>query len=249
MNIDSLTMFCRVVEKGSISEAARIGYVSQPAVTKQIRQLEKRYNALLFMRTSNRLIPTDAGAILYEYAKEIVEYDKRSMEAVGAVHEKLQTSLHIGASPTIGEYTIPELLGAFTHEHDDIHFQLTIGSTETILGNLQDNRIDVAVVEGYTDGESVKNQRLLAEKFTTDELILITSKDHRWQDRESIQVHELAEEKMITRESVSGTNRMIEFALKDHGYMRIFSGTWPSAVFKRLKVRLKQGWALVLFQD
>ena len=82
LNIENLKMFCLVVDEGSISQAARLSFVSQPAVTRQINQLENFYGTLLFDRTGGKLKVTEAGKILYPYAKTIVNrYFNRSKKA------------------------------------------------------------------------------------------------------------------------------------------------------------------------
>lgn len=219
MNIEHLIMFCHVVEQGSISEAARSGFVSQPAVTKQIRQLENRYNTRLFNRTTRKLSLTETGEILYEYAKEMIYYYKKSQEAVSLVAEESEIYLHIGASPTIGDYLLPELLGVFTKKNRNLKFNLTIGNTPAIFEQLKNNIIDVALVEGITDEEySAADKKITIEKFTNDQLILIAAPNHHnWIEREEINIQELKGQKMIFRETISGTRRIIEKALKEHG--------------------------------
>ncbi len=214
MNIESLRMFCRVVDEGSISKAARIGYVSQPAVTRQIRQLENRYGTLLFDRTDGKLILSEAGRTLYPYAKEIVDLDNTSYEAI---QEKLgveDSVLKVGASLTIGEYLLPGLLGNFKKRHEDVKFSLLIGNTPYILAKLEENEIDIALVESAVDHTKYKVQ-----KFADDELILVTSSNHRWRERDQIAIQELMEEKMIWREKDSGTRLIVENALNEHGVL------------------------------
>lgn len=220
MNIESLQMFCVVVEEGSITEAARKGYVSQPAVTKQIRQLEDRYDALLFHRADNKLILTEAGTVLYPYAKEIVEYYKRSQEAVGNLTGNMDTHLNVGASLTIGEYILPDLLGAFSRKYENIKFNLSIGNTPDILVKLRNNIIDIALVEGIIEDDT----NLTIEKFSDDELILVTPYEHRWKDKKEIDIQQLTEEKMIWREPISGTRTIVENALKDEGVFHNIQG-------------------------
>jgi len=128
MNIDSLKMVCLVVDEGSISKAARLSFVSQPAVTRQIRQLEEQYKAKLFERGSGKLVLSEAGKVLYPYAKEIVEYSKRSFEALQEITANHQTVLNIGASLTIGEYLLPGLLGDFSKRYPDLKFSLSVGN-------------------------------------------------------------------------------------------------------------------------
>lgn len=214
MNIESLKMFCLVVDEGSISKAARLSFVSQPAVTKQIRQLEELYKAQLFERTAGKLILSEAGKILYPYAKEMVEYSKRSFEAIQEMTANKETVLNVGASLTIGEYLLPDLLGNFSKSYPNLKFNLSIGNTPNILSKLENNDIDIAFVEG-----AVANDDFIREKFVDDELILVTSPNHHWKDKNQIHIHELPEEKMIWREAGSGTRQIVENALQAYGVL------------------------------
>lgn len=214
MNIESLKMFCLVVDEGSISKAARLSFVSQPAVTRQIRQLEELYGAKLFERTAGKLTLSVEGEILYPYAKEMVEYSKRSFEAIQEITANQETVLNVGASSTIGEYLLPGLLGNFSKSYPDLKFSLSIGNTPNILAKLENYDIDIAFVEG-----AVENDDFIREKFTDDELILVTSSNHNWKDKNQIHIHELPEEKMIWREADSGTRQIVENALQAFGVL------------------------------
>lgn len=123
MNIENLKLFCLVVEEGSITNAARISYISQPAVTKKISQLENEYGTLLFERNGGRLELTKAGEVLYPYAKEVIENIKRSFDAVQKMTGNEEVNLHIGASLTIGEYLLPQILGMIKK---DIHISHSV---------------------------------------------------------------------------------------------------------------------------
>ncbi|WP_042225375.1 LysR family transcriptional regulator [Oceanobacillus manasiensis] len=211
MNIESLRMFCRVVDEGSVSEAARIGFVSQPAVTRQIRQLENRYNTVLFHRLDGKLILSEAGKILYPYAKEIVESDNTSFDAIQELMGINDNVLNVGASQTIGEYLLPGLLRNFKNAHKDIKFSLSIGNTPYMLSKLAENEIDIALVESEVTSSKYKIQ-----KFGTDELILVTSFNHRLGSKHEIDIKDLLQEKMIWREKDSGTRLLVENELSKY---------------------------------
>lgn len=220
MNISNLVMFCQVIEKGSISAAAKKKYISQPAVSKQIQQLENQYNTLLFNRVGNRLTPTMSGSILYKYAKEIIEQYHKSLEAVAYINGKTEFHLKIGSSPTIGEYILPNLLGVFTQKYQNIKINLSIRNTPEILKKLSNNIIEIALVEGISSEEKERlNRELKIEKFMEDELILITSRNHHWNKKGEINIEELVEEQMIWRESLSGTRKIIEKVLNCYGVL------------------------------
>lgn len=210
MNIESLQMFCLVVDEGSISQAARLSYVSQPAVTRQIHQLENFYGALLFDRADGKLKVTGAGKMLYPFAKSIVHDFHRSKESIKQAMGEYHTNLHVGASFTIGEYLLPSLLGRYKKQTPDIKVTLTIKNTPGVLEDLSDDVIDMALVEGL-----VENKEFIVEKFADDELIVVCSPEHAW--GEQIQIEELIHERMIWRESGSGTRLIVENSLREYG--------------------------------
>ncbi|WHY00170.1 LysR family transcriptional regulator [Neobacillus sp. DY30] len=210
MNIESLQMFCLVVDEGSISQAARLSYVSQPAVTRQIHQLENFYGALLFDRSDGKLKVTGAGKMLYPFAKSIVHDFHRSKESIKQAMGEYHTNLHVGASFTIGEYLLPSLLGRYKKQTPDIKVTLTIKNTPGVLEDLSNDVIDMALVEGL-----VENKEFIVEKFADDELIVVCSPEHVWE--EQIQIEELIHERMIWRESGSGTRLIVENSLREHG--------------------------------
>ncbi len=230
MNIKSLKMFCLVVDEGSISQAARLSFLSQPAVTRQIRQLEEQYGAILFERTAGKLTLSKAGEILYPFAREMVEYSKRSFEAIQETTNNQETVLKIGASLTIGEYLLPCLLGDFSKSYPGLKFNLSIGNTPNILSKLENNDIDIAFVEGAFEKDD-----FIREKFAHDEMILVISSNHHWKNRNQIHIHELPEEKMIWREADSGTRQIISNALDDHGVLNKIKSAMELGSYQSIK--------------
>ncbi|WP_313958717.1 LysR substrate-binding domain-containing protein [Bacillus sp. X1(2014)] len=214
LNIENLKMFCLVVDEGSISQAARLSYVSQPAVTRQIHQLENYYGTLLFNRSEGKLTVTETGRMLYPFAKEIVYEFNRSKEVIKQITGESNAILRVGASLTIGEYLLPSLLGSFKKQAPEIKVTLTIKNTPSVLEDLANDVIDLALVEGM-----VENTNLKVEKFAEDELVLIYPPDHPWRGRTEINIKELANERMIWRESISGTRLIVEKALRDYGVL------------------------------
>ena len=169
--------------------------------------MENFYGTLLFDRTGGKLKVTEAGKILYPYAKTIVNDFNRSKEAVQQETGKYNANLQVGATFTIGEYLLPSLLGRFKKQKPDIKVTLTIKNTPSILEDLTNDVIDLALVEGI-----VENNDLTVEKFADDELILVCAPDHKWEKK--IDLEELVNERMIWRESISGTRLIVENMLK-----------------------------------
>ncbi|MFE4814628.1 LysR family transcriptional regulator [Peribacillus simplex] len=214
MKLENLKMFCLVVDEGSISQAARLSFLSQPAVTRQIHQLENYYNTLLFDREEGRLRVTEAGKLLYPFAKAIVNDFNHSKEVIQQSTGKYNANLIVGASLTIGEYLLPSLLGRFKKQQPEIKVTLTIKNTPRVLEDLSNDVIDLALVEGL-----VENSDFIVDKFAEDELILVCPSDHPWKDRKEIQLEELGNERMIWRESISGTRLIVENMLREHGIL------------------------------
>ncbi|MFJ7366588.1 LysR family transcriptional regulator [Peribacillus frigoritolerans] len=214
MKLENLKMFCLVVDEGSISQAARLSFLSQPAVTRQIHQLENYYNTLLFDREEGRLRVTEAGKLLYPFAKAIVNDFNHSKEVIQQSTGKYNANLIVGASLTIGEYLLPSLLGRFKKQQPEIKVTLTIKNTPRVLEDLSNDVIDLALVEGL-----VENTDFIVDKFAEDELILVCPSDHPWKDRKEIQLEELGNERMIWRESISGTRLIVENMLREHGVL------------------------------
>ncbi|MET1178641.1 LysR family transcriptional regulator [Peribacillus simplex] len=214
MKLENLKMFCLVVDEGSISQAARLSFLSQPAVTRQIHQLENYYNTLLFDREEGRLRVTEAGKLLYPFAKAIVNDFNHSKEVIQQSTGKYNANLIVGASLTIGEYLLPSLLGRFKKQQPEIKVTLTIKNTPRVLQDLTNDVIDLALVEGL-----VENSDFIVDKFAEDELILVCPSDHPWKDRKEIQLEELGNERMIWRESISGTRLIVENMLTEHGVL------------------------------
>ncbi|MED3911706.1 LysR family transcriptional regulator [Peribacillus simplex] len=214
MKLENLKMFCLVVDEGSISQAARLSFLSQPAVTRQIHQLENFYNTLLFDREEGRLRVTEAGKLLYPFAKAIVNDFNHSKVVIQQSTGEYNANLIVGASLTIGEYLLPSLLGRFKKQQPEIKVTLTIKNTPRVLEDLSNDVIDLALVEGL-----VENTDFIVDKFAEDELILVCPSDHPWKDRKEIQLEELGNERMIWRESISGTRLIVENMLREHGVL------------------------------
>ncbi|WP_318615235.1 LysR substrate-binding domain-containing protein [Sporosarcina sp. YIM B06819] len=211
MNIENLKIFCLVVDEGSISQVARLSFVSQPAITRKIHQLEDFYGTLLFDRAEGKLKVTETGRILYRFAKAIVNDFNHSIEVIQQVTGESNIHLTVGASLTIGEYLLPSLLGRFKKRKPEMKVTLTINNTPRVLEDLSNDVIDLALVEGM-----VENKDFIVEKFAEDELILVCPFDHPWKNRKEINIEELENERMIWRESISGTRLIVENALREY---------------------------------
>ena len=241
LNIENLKMFCLVVDEGSISQAARLSFVSQPAVTRQIHQLENFYGALLFDRSEGKLSVTEIGRVLYPFAKAIINDFNHSKEVIQQLTDEYHANLRVGASLTIGEYLLPRLLGKFKKQKPEIKVTLTIKNTALVLEDLSKDVIDLALVEG-----AVENTDFIVEKFAEDELILICSSDHPWKDRKEIHIEELGNERMIWRESTSGTRHTVESKLREYGVLEKINSYMEIGSTQAIKSMIEAGLGITI---
>lgn len=212
MNLTNIEMFCLVVEHGSISGAARRLFVSQPAVSRQIRLLEEHFGTLLFDRGEGKIRLTEAGKILYPYMKAILEDYEKGKTALKAYLGNGNEEVVMGATLTIGEYLLPRMMKKM-RGGVDFHFSVQIGTTQEMINGLKEHTLDLALIEGKVE----EDENLHVERFAEDELILIVPPDHPWADVEGIKIEDLRNERLILREKGSGTRMIVEEALEREG--------------------------------
>ena len=210
-----LVVFRTVAEQRNFRKAAEELYLTQPAVSLQIKALEEDLGVQLFDRTGPHITLTAAGTVLLEYALQShallaqAEYD---IAALGGEHAG---QLALGASTTIAQYVLPRLLGEFRREHPRVLPTLVSGNTEQIVDAIENQKIELGFIEGPARSRDVKTAPFLA-----DELVLIVSTAHEWAELESIPCSELAAAPLLMRERGSGTRRVLALALEKQGVKR-----------------------------
>nr|YP_010596565.1 probable RuBisCO transcriptional regulator [Chrysotila carterae]WAK83201.1 probable RuBisCO transcriptional regulator [Chrysotila carterae] len=213
--LDQLKIVYTITREGSFRRAAENLYISQPAVSLQVQNLEKKLNSLLFYRNKKKVTPTEAGQLLTKYAKRILNL----CEEVGRSLDELQTLqtgvLTVGASQTIGTYLMPRLLGIFRHRYPQIEVKLRIYSTRKIAWNVANGHIDLAIV----GGEVPKNLRGALEitSYAEDELALILSTAHPFSTLGHIPKEDLYRLRFITLNNNSTVRKVIEYTLMQNG--------------------------------
>ena len=199
-----LQVFYTVAKLLSFTKAAETLHMTQPAVTFQVRQLEEHFNTRLFDRTHNRVTLTEAGRKSYEYAEEIFELYAEMENSVKELTGDVSGILTLGASTTIAEYMLPNLLSGFTKEYPDIQLRLKVSNTEGIVSMIENSMIDLGIVEG-----PVTNKNLLVEVCRVDHLVVIVPPEHELSTKQSISMDELMHFPFVVREEGSGTRDVI----------------------------------------
>lgn len=207
-----LKVFYTVANRLSFTKASTELYISQPAVSKHIQELEELYKIKLFERNGSKIALTEAGKILFKHTKSIFEIYRTIDFDMSTLLSERQGLLRLGASTTISQYVIPPLLADFHQKMQDIKVNLLNGNTEQIEASLINKEIEIGIVEGQS-----KNQSIKYTPFLKDELVLVCKNHHVLTNQKEISLAELKNLKFITRERGSGTLEVIEYELKKSG--------------------------------
>ncbi|MBE8724651.1 LysR family transcriptional regulator [Flavobacterium hungaricum] len=207
-----LKVFYTVALRLNFTKAATELYISQPAVSKHIQELEETYKTKLFERNGSKIALTPAGKLLLKYTKNIFEIYRQIDFDMSAFSSERQGFLRLGSSTTISQYIISPILARFHQKQKDIKVNLLNGNTEQIESALINKEIEIGIVEGQS-----KNQSIKYIPFLKDELVLVCRSENPLAKQNEISLNDLKTIKFITRERGSGTLEVIEFALKKAG--------------------------------
>ena len=210
-----LVVFRAVAEQLSFRKAAEELYLTQPAVSLQIKALEEDLGVQLFDRAGTHIRLTAAGLVLLGYAERaraLLVQAEHEIAALGGDHAGL---LALGASTTIAQYVLPRLLGDFARSYPRVHPTLISGNTEQIVEAVKRQKIALGLIEGPARTRDVKT-----EPFLKDELVLIAPTGHEWAERASIPCADVCSAPLLVRERGSGTRRVVELALEHLGIKR-----------------------------
>ncbi len=204
-----LKVFRTVAEHLNFRKAAEHLFLTQPAVTLQIKALEDDLGIRLFDRAANRVSLTPQGSLLLVYAKKIAALVSQAEQELGSEDGKVSGELSLGVSTTIAQYVLPRLLGAFLDEHPRVQFSLHSGNTDEIVHLLLDNKLSLGLIEG-----PARDRGIHTEPFMQDELVLIMPRAFA-SDRMSHD--QLLGSNLLMREQGSGSRRVVELALEHAG--------------------------------
>jgi DNA-binding transcriptional LysR family regulator len=212
MDTRQLASFCAVVEQQSFSQAAEQLGVTQPAVSLQIRSLEKRLGQRLLDRSGRRVEPTEAGLRLYRNAQRMLAFEQQLLEEVAdAGGGEVAGTLEIGASTGPGGSVVPLLLCEFQRAHPGVRVSLTVADTQTIVDQVADRELAVGIV-----GAARRHRGITFEPFFRDEVVLACPPGHAFAGR-TISLDELQAEPPIVMQEGAGVRLVIDDALRASG--------------------------------
>ncbi|HTY85946.1 MAG TPA: LysR family transcriptional regulator [Candidatus Acidoferrum sp.] len=212
MNRNHLALFHAVAQAGSISRGAALARVSQPAVSKQIAELEDVLGVRLLDRLPRGCRLTEAGKILADYTHRWRSLENDAARAIEEYRGLKRGRLAVGASLTIGGYLLPGVLAEFHCRFPDIELQVETANTEHIQRTLLEGVIELGLTEG-----PLESKELESSVFFQDELVVIAPAGHPLLNRGRVTIREICREPFILREEGSGTRAVVERALRRKG--------------------------------
>jgi DNA-binding transcriptional LysR family regulator len=209
--LDQLRILKAIAAEGSFKRAADTLYVSQPAVSLQVQNLEKQLNVPLFDRGGRKAQLTEAGYLLLNYGEKILTLCQETCRAIEDLQNLQGGTLIIGASQTTGTYLLPRMIGLFRQKYPEVSVQLQVHSTRRTAWGVANGQVDLAIIGGEVPQELQEVLRVIP--YADDELALILPVFHPLAKVEMIQKEDLYRLKFITLDSQSTIRKVIDKVL------------------------------------
>jgi LysR family transcriptional regulator, transcriptional activator of the cysJI operon len=203
-----LRVFRAVAKHSSFRKAAEGLYLSQPAVSLQIKALEQDLGLQLFDRSGSHVVLTPAGETLLRYVDKLDAIAGEAEGALAAFRSEVRGKLAIGASLTVAQYVLPRLLGHFVQENPHLEISVTTHNSERVIDDVAEQRTALGLVEGPARRRDVKLEPVL-----DDELVVIVPPAHEWVEQGEIEADQLRSVPFLRREQGSGSRLVAELAL------------------------------------
>jgi DNA-binding transcriptional LysR family regulator len=240
MHIETLKVFCDIIESGSVSYAASQNFVTQSAVSQQVRSLEDKYECRLLERARAGVKPTSAGQILYNSSKEIVrrfvELENRLRE-IGSV---VAGAIRVGTVYSVGLHELPPYLTEFLRTYPQVNVHLEYLRSNKIYEDLVEGKIDLGVV-----AYPAKRSQIVTIAFRHDELVLVVPPDDGFAKLSRISVSQLAGQRFVGYERDIATRKASDRILREHGVKPHYTMEFDNIETIKRAVEISQGVAIV----
>ena len=202
MDIKELEAFVYVVENCSFSRAAELLHLTQPTISSHVSALERKLNIKLIVRTTKETYPSDAGKLLYKYAKEILQVRENAAIALRNFSQEMKGTISIAASTVPSQYYLPHLLQDFRARYPDITFNIQMEDSPKVVELVATRSVEI----GFC-GTMVASHKCVYQDFANDPMVLITPNTEKYQAfaGKPFPIKQLKEETFISREKGSGT--------------------------------------------
>ncbi|MGB2633657.1 MAG: LysR substrate-binding domain-containing protein [Candidatus Acidiferrum sp.] len=205
-----LKVFRAVAENLNFRKAAEGLFITQPAVTHQIKALEDDLGVRLFDRAANRVTLTAQGLVLLRAAKQIAAIVSKVEQELDAKGGKLSGDFALGVSTTIAQYVLPRLIGAFASEHPHVRLSLQSGNTAEMVQLVLKGKVSISLIEG-----PARHREVRVEKFMEDEMVLIANAEL---ECDNISASQFLASTLLLREPGSGSRHVVQTALAKAGF-------------------------------
>ena len=214
MDMKQLEAFVYVVETCSFSKAGELLHLTQPTISSHILSLERELNIKLIVRTTKETYPSEAGKLLYNYAKEILIMRENAVQAIRMFSQEMRGTITVAASTIPGQYYLPKILQSFREKYPDIKFNIQMTDSTDVV-----DRITTRTAEVGFSGTEIDAPKCIYREFADDKLVVITPNEERFRQYvgKGFPIRQLRQEPFISRESGSGTRRETEAFLKELG--------------------------------
>src|ERR1700691_5640883 len=240
MHIESLKVFCDIIESGSVSYAASQNFVTQSAVSQQVRSLEDKYECRLLERARAGVKPTPAGQILYNSSKEIVrrfvELENRLRE-IGSV---VAGSIRVGTVYSVGLHELPPYLSEFLRAYPQVNVHLEYLRSNKIYEDLVEGKIDLGVV-----AYPAKRSQIVTIAFRHDELVLVVPPEDALAKVSRVSVSQLAGQRFVGYERDIATRKASDRILREYGVKPNYTMEFDNIETIKRAVEIGQGVAIV----
>ena len=206
--LQQLRILKAISTEQSFTKAAKLLYLSQPSLSKQIKILEENLDMVLINRENHKISLTENGHVFLQYAERILALCEESCRALIDLKNGERGNLIVGASQTIGTYLLPRVLALFAQRYPQINLKVQVNSTRVIAKDIVNREIDIAIVGGDIP-DDLKNN-LLVESFVEDEFSLIVPRAHPFANKTLITKDDLYHLKFITLNSNSTIRKFID---------------------------------------
>jgi len=211
-----LHIFLTVATRLSFSKSAEELHITQPAITRHIKQLEDHFNQKLFERKGNSIALTNAGMVLLNHCKKLFRQHKDLEFDMNSLIDKTEGNLRIAASTTLAQYLLPEFLAKFNKKFPKIKVTLLSVNTSSVEKEVLADNVEIGFIEGFS-----KNRELAYHPFLKDEIVLVIARGHSLYNTAAINMNELKKLPLVLREKGSGTLEFILEGLKKEAISEI----------------------------
>ncbi len=213
MNLERLKVFSTVANLKSFTRAAEKLYMTQPAISKNIKQIEEFYGVVLFRRVGNHIDLTEAGNKLLQFADDILKLAEEAKEALNEDKLQAEERIVLSVGSTVGVYILPLVLKKFIKKYPKVRFTIEISNAQKVLDKFAEGTIDMGII-----GALVHKTSSNCQPFISEELKLIVANNHPWSAVNEILVSDLKGQSFFLREKGSGLRHVIEERLKKAGF-------------------------------